>query len=118
MNRFREMLKDNSFMRGSFFVLFNAFLLYVLFFTIKNFGDVLDWCGNVLNILFSILTPLIIGLILAYLMNPLVTIIDTKALRHLFPKSDDQKRRHEEPGQAALSVFFLPCFLFLPHLLH
>ncbi len=113
MNRFREMLKDNSFMRGSFFILFNAFLLYVLFFTIKNFGDVLNWCGNILGILLSILTPLVIGLILAYLMNPLVTIIDTKALRHLFPKSDDPKKAARRTGTSRLISIFLTLLLIL-----
>ena len=36
MNKFREMMKDNKFMKGSFFILFNAVILCIMYFIIKD----------------------------------------------------------------------------------
>lgn len=38
MKKIKELLRDKTFTRGSLFIVFNAFLLYVLYFIIKNFG--------------------------------------------------------------------------------
>ena len=40
MNKLKELMKDNSFIRGSFFIIFNAILLCAMFFIIKNFGNI------------------------------------------------------------------------------
>ena len=78
MNKYREMMKDSTFIRGSFFILFNAVLLYILYAVIKNIGWVTDTLFNGLNTIVDAFWPLIIGLILAYLLNPLSDLIDNK----------------------------------------
>lgn len=102
MNRFREMMKDSKFIRGSFFILFNAFLLYVFYFVIKNFTSVTQWFSQFVTTTLDVLSPLIIGLILAYLLNPLVTLIDSKGIGRLFPKTDDEIKAKWRTGTSRL----------------
>ena len=89
MNKFKEMMKDSAFIRGSFFILFNAVLLYILYAIIKNIGWVTDTFFDVLNTLVDAFWPLIIGLILAYLLNPLSDFIDNNLMNKLIGKTTD-----------------------------
>jgi predicted PurR-regulated permease PerM len=82
MNKYREYLKENSFTRFSFFIVFTATLLYITYFIVSNYKDIFTTAFDILGSIINTLSPLWIGLILAYLMNPLVekiyTIITTK----------------------------------------
>lgn len=89
MNKLKEMMKDSTFVRGSFFIVFNAFLLYVLFSLIKNIGWVTGVLAHGLNLLVEAFWPLIIGLILAYLLNPLSEFIDNKLVNRLVKIPED-----------------------------
>lgn len=89
MNRFKEMMKDSSFVRGSFFIVFNAFLLYILFAIIKNIGWVTDTLMTGIDILVEAFWPLIIGLILAYLLNPVSELIDVKLINKIIKIPED-----------------------------
>lgn len=93
MEKLKELMKDNAFIRKSFFILFNAILLYILYFIIKNFGSISSTVLSGLHILLEAFWPLVIGLILAYLLNPLVTFIDDKLMSRLGKLPDD-------PGKA------------------
>lgn len=89
MENFKEILKDRSFIRGSFFILFNALLLYILYFVIKNFGSLSETLLGLCSTLIDALWPLILGLILAYLLNPLSELIDRKLVGRFFKLPDD-----------------------------
>lgn len=89
MEKFKEILKDRSFIRGSFFILFNALLLYILYFVIKNFGSLSETLIGCCSTLIDALWPLILGLILAYLLNPLSELIDRKLVGKFFKLPDD-----------------------------
>ena len=89
MEKLKEIMKDNAFIRRSFFILFNAILLYILYFTIKNFGNISAAVLNGLHTLIDAFWPLVIGLILAYLLNPLVSFIDDKLIGKLGKLPDD-----------------------------
>lgn len=89
MEKFKEILKDRSFIRGSFFILFNALLLYILYFVIKNFGSLSETLLGCCSTLIDALWPLILGLILAYLLNPLSELIDKKLVGRFFKLPDD-----------------------------
>lgn len=97
MQKFREMMKDSAFIRGSFFILFNAILLYIVYFIIQNIGWVSTHLLNVLNTLIEAFWPLIIGLILSYLLNPLSEAIDNKVVDKLVKIPDDpiKAEKHE-----------------------
>ena len=89
MDKFKEMLKDHTFMKGSFFIVFNAVLLYVIYFAIKNIGSIASWAAGCLDVLIDAFWPLILGLILAYLLNPLSELIDTKVVCRIIKLPDD-----------------------------
>ncbi len=89
MNRFKEIMKDNSFIRGSFFIIFNAALLCTLFSVIKNIGPISASVMNGIGNLTSALSPLFIGLVLAYLLNPLSELIDRRIINKLIRIPDD-----------------------------
>ncbi len=71
MKKIKEVLSDNNYMKHSIFIAFTAALLYILYFIISNFDNVFLVAVQVLGSLGSAFAPLFIGLLLAYLLNPL-----------------------------------------------
>ena len=57
-----------------------SYPLLILLFTIINIQDVASFIGKILGTFFSLISPLIIGLILAYLLDPLVELLDKKIM--------------------------------------
>ncbi|MEG0291781.1 MAG: AI-2E family transporter [Anaerovoracaceae bacterium] len=90
MNKFKEYLKERNFSRYIFFIVFTATLLYIMYFMIKNINTVAGYGITGLSSVLGALSPLFTGLIIAYLINPLVEIIDTKVLQRLISRNPDQ----------------------------
>ena len=78
MDKLKMILKDNTFIRHTFFIVFNAILLYILYFLIKNIGSITGGLHHGFLVLMDAFKPLLIGLVLAYLLNPLVSFVDGK----------------------------------------
>lgn len=89
MKKIKELLRDKTFTRGSVFIVFNAFLLYVLYFIIKNFGTLSGAVAKGVSTLLDAFWPLILGLILAYLLDPLASLIDRKLMSRFMKLPDD-----------------------------
>jgi len=89
MHKFKELMKDSTFIRWSFFILFNAILLYLVFFAVKNIGWIWENLTSLTSTLIAAFWPLIIGLILAYLLNPLSEFIDNKVVNRLIKIPED-----------------------------
>ena len=89
MNKFKDMMKDSAFAKGSFFILFNAVLLYIIFTIIKYIGPISKGFLSGLGTLTDAFSPLIIGLILAYLLNPLSDMIDSKIMSKMMKLPSD-----------------------------
>lgn len=108
MKKLKEVMKEQSFMRGSLFLVFNAFLLYVLYFLIKNLSDAASLAKMGLGTLLSAFSPLFIGLVISYLLNPLVTVIDTHFMRRFFFRmpEDPVKAEKRRSTSRFLSVLF------------
>ena len=81
MKKLKTLINEPSFVRSSLFIVFNAFLLYVLFFIIKNFDVIAVTGTKAVSAVLAALSPLFIGLIVAYLFDPLVTKIDKRLLQ-------------------------------------
>ena len=113
MNKFREMMKDSTFIRGSFFILFNAVLLYILYAIIKNIGWITDTIGSGINTIVEAFWPLIIGLILAYLLNPLSELIDNKLVAKLIKLPDDPIKAERRQGLRRLISVLLTVILVI-----
>ena len=80
MNKIKETLKDKTLMRYSIFILFTVALLVAFYVVISNFVPILEWLSLNLKTFLGTLTPLIIGIVLAYLISPLETIINGKLI--------------------------------------
>ena len=107
MNKFKEMMRDSTFIRWSFFILFNAVLLYIMFSVIKNLGDISEQALKIINTIIEAFWPLIIGLILAYLLNPLSELIDDKLVAKLIKLPDDPIKAEKREGlRRLISVLF------------
>jgi predicted PurR-regulated permease PerM len=80
MSQIRDVLENKGLMKYSIFIAFTAGLLYILYFVIRNFQEVLQtlslWVGSIL----SALSPLFIGLFLAYMLYPLTEVISKRVL--------------------------------------
>ena len=87
-------------MKGSFFIVFNAVLLYVIYFILKNIGPIASWIVGCLDVLVDAFWPLILGLILAYLLNPLSELIDSKVVCRLIRLPDDPVKAEKRKNLA------------------
>ena len=113
MKNLKNIMMERSFMRGSLFVVFNAFLLYILYFTVKNADHLLNSVETGINAVLSAFSPLFIGLIFAYLLNPLVTIIDKKLMQKLFFRIPEDPIKAEKRRNLSRFVSVLLTFLIV-----
>lgn len=88
MSKFQDMLKDRMFVRYGVFILFTATLLYIIYLILTNISFLAGITIDALGSLSAALSPLIIGLIIAYIINPLVTFVENKGGRRLVRISD------------------------------
>jgi predicted PurR-regulated permease PerM len=99
MSKFQDMLKDRMFVRYGAFILFTATLLYIIYLVLTNISFLTGIAIAALASLSAALAPLIIGLIIAYIINPLVTLVENKVARRMVripndsDKADKSKRR-------------------------
>lgn len=113
MKKYKEFMKERSFIRGSLFVVFNAFLLYVLYFVVKNFHLLATSAGHALSALASAFSPLLIGLVMAYLLNPLVSILDKKLMQKLMVRIPDDPVKAEKRKNLTRFISVLVTFLIV-----
>lgn len=107
MNKFKEFLKDSTFIRWSFFILFNAVLLYIMFSVIENIADISGHILKCIDTVIEAFWPLILGLILAYLLNPLSEFIDNKLVAKLIKLPEDPIKAEKRIGlRRLISVLF------------
>lgn len=86
MSKLKEMIRDENFIKLTLFISFNALVLYVLFFAVKNAGKAVSALLAALSSLSAALTPVIIGIVLAYILAPLAEWISSYIR---FASSDD-----------------------------
>lgn len=98
MSQIKDVLKDKKYMKYSIFMAFTAALLYVLYFIISNFSIIFTAAGSLISAILSSLMPLFIGLFLAYLLNPLVIIIDRNFISKLLSKVPVKSGSQENQG--------------------
>ncbi len=113
MNKLKELFTDWRYLKISFYIAFTAALLYILYFLIKNFSSVLAAVLGVLGNIFAALSPLFIGLTLAYLLSPLVEIIDGKIVSKLFFKLPASQRKAERQQATKRTLSILLTYLLI-----
>jgi predicted PurR-regulated permease PerM len=90
MSKFQDMLKDRMFVRYGAFILFTATLLYIIYLVLTNISFLAGITLAALASLSAALAPLIIGLIIAYIINPLVTLVENKVAKRVVRIPDDE----------------------------
>jgi len=78
---------DKTYVKYSIYTILTATILYILYGIISNLGSILKTAVHVLGVVFSVLSPLIIALVIAYLLHPLVSWIDLAVSKNIKPLS-------------------------------
>ncbi|MDD4565307.1 MAG: AI-2E family transporter [Eubacteriales bacterium] len=84
MLKLKEMLSDWKYLKFCMYVVLTSALLYVGYLLIGNMDLILRYASSILRSLSTAFSPLIIGLIIAYLLSPLVEFINNKAVSKFF----------------------------------
>jgi predicted PurR-regulated permease PerM len=67
---------DKNMLKYCLYIVVTATVLYILYGVVGNIGSILQWIMDVLKNILSILSPFIIALVTAYLLDPLVNMIE------------------------------------------
>ena len=112
--QYKEFLKDRFLVKISFFIILTATMLYVAFFIVKDYEKVARVISGFFSSIIRALSPLWIGLVLAYMLNPLVNLIDKKILRNFLPKDKRKPERISGPTKSRfISIFITYSIIFL-----
>lgn len=105
MTKVKDYLKDKTLQRYAVFIVVTAFLLFALYFIFKNLNIIADYTYKGFSGILNTLTPLFIGMFIAYLLNPLVTTVYQKLFFKAFPTlPDPEKDAKRQKRNRLLSV--------------
>ncbi|MBP6492244.1 MAG: AI-2E family transporter [Clostridia bacterium] len=115
MSKLKEMLSDWKYIKVCLYIVFTAAMLYIVYFLIGNFDQVVKGFFSVLGSIASAFSPLIIGLIIAYLLSPLVELINRRLISKLFIKqpTDPSKLKKRLGVQRTISILITFLIIFL-----
>ena len=107
---------DKTYVKYSAYTIFTVTILYILYGIISNLGNILKTALMVLGDVFSVLTPLIIALVIAYLLHPLVSWIEAFVLKNiklLAPKANKNDKYRQLPRTASVLITYLLFLAFI-----
>jgi predicted PurR-regulated permease PerM len=111
MLRLKELFSDRQYLKISLYIIFTVSLLYILYFIIKNFDIIFNSISMVIGSILTALSPLFIGLIIAYLLSPLVDIIDKNFMSKIFFSMSEDNEKYEKRLQLRRTISILVTFL-------
>ncbi len=95
MAKFTKFQENKHYFVISVYAVMSAIVLFIAYQIILHINTILLSIGAFLSSLLSALSPLIIGLIIAFLIGPLVKLVDQKIITRIFNKL------HDDPIKAA-----------------
>jgi predicted PurR-regulated permease PerM len=113
MSRIKEMLSDWKYIKFCVYAVFTAGLLYIVYLLIGNLDKVLAAAASVFSSFASAFSPLIIGLIIAYLLSPLVEFINRKFVSRLLFRTPADPIKQEKQYGRQRTVSILITFLLI-----
>ncbi len=113
MKRYREFMKDSFFVKLSFFIIFTSTILYIAFFVVKDYEKVFSLLSSGISSISNALSPLWIGIILAYLLNPLVNTVDNNVLKRIIPNKVLTKLDEKDSKASRFISIFITYILIL-----
>ena len=113
MAKLKEMLSDWKYIKVCLYIVFTAALLYIVYLLIGNLDQVIKGTLAVLGSVASAFSPLIIGLIIAYLLSPLVELINRKLVSRLSLRQPTDPVKLEKRLGLERTVSILITFLLI-----
>jgi predicted PurR-regulated permease PerM len=110
-----RIILDKAYLKISGYTILTATILYILYAFISNLGSILKIALLVLGVVFSVLSPVIIALVIAYLLHPLVTWIDTNVATKisLLPSKANKSHKYQHLRRTASVLLTYLLFLSL-----
>ncbi len=96
MGKIKKKIEENKLNKYVFLIIITMAIIFAMYFILSNFMMVVDWSWGHISNLLSAISPLIIGLVLAYLIDPLVSTIDGKIMVKLIRNSDDPLKNEKK----------------------
>ena len=108
MNKIKEKIQNSRSASLTIFIALNATILYILYFIIKNMDTVFSSFLYVTGNIISAFAPLFIGMIIAYIVTPLVNVVDNKLMsKFVFRIPEDPVKREKRLNMRRfISVIF------------
>lgn len=113
MNKIKEKIQSSQPMSLTIFIAANAAILYILYFVIKNMDTVFTVVFSVLGSILAALTPLFVGMVIAYIVTPLVNIVDDKLMSKVVFRIPDDPAKKEKRLNIRRFVSVLFTFLII-----
>ena len=116
MSKLKKIFTDLNYLKFCIYTGSAAILLYLFYFILRNFTQIWNACGNALHAIGEVLSPLFIGLILAYLLTPAVEWLDLHLLSRLIPlpvQGDPLRSERRKKLRRTLSVLITFLFILL-----
>lgn len=117
MSKIKELLSDWKYIKLCLYIVFTAALLYIVYLIIGNLDKVLIAASTLLGSLASALSPLIIGLVIAYLLSPFVEFINSNVVaKFSYNLPSDPVKLEKRLGRrrtVSILITFLIIFLII-----
>jgi len=110
MQTLKDLLKDKKLMKYSLFVVFTMALVYILYFIIKNMHIILGACVSGLGSINGALSPLFIGILIAYILNPAVELFNNKLIKRIYkdlPDPDKNIKRKKKQRLISAAITYI-----------
>jgi predicted PurR-regulated permease PerM len=115
---------DKTYLKYSIYTILTATVIYILYSIISNLGFILTAAMQILGSILALLAPLIIALIIAYLLHPLVSLIDRAVVQRIKPlvaaADKDDRYQHLRRTLSVLItyLFFLAALVLIIYSLY
>jgi len=104
---------NRQYLTISVYIVLTAIVLFVVYSLITNFGSAVSAASAFLANILSALSPLLIGLVFAYLLGPLVSVIDRKIMSRLHRTSPDPVKAAKREKQLHTMSILITYLLIL-----
>lgn len=115
MTKLKEWFADARYMKLCFYVIFTVGILYIFYFILKHIDIVFGAGVTAVSSILAALSPLLIGLFLAYLISPVVELVDRRLMCRLFLRTPHtakgQKKQISTRRTASIVFTYLVFFL-------
>ncbi|MCR5481429.1 MAG: AI-2E family transporter [Clostridia bacterium] len=84
MNVIKKTMKEKKFINITLLIVTNAVILSILYHVVIHFNSIVSALAGILSTVLSAFAPLWIGILIAYILSPLVNLIDSRLMTRFF----------------------------------